>query len=832
MYRGSSVQPDPRVDKKCSFLSQNPDYNTNGVRWRPCPPGNFCLFPSSEPKKCPPGFFCPANTTQPFYCCGGFYCPNPGEIKLCPSGQFCRPGSVKGEGCFAFASCPPGTESPTRVGVIGFFIALAILVWYGFHQKAKRDAKQRMKYKALAQELEKKRLMGQSKSQEGQQMAPVSQTFNIRCEDLGRRLQDGKWIMKGVSGTLWAGRTLAIMGPSGAGKSTFISLLTNKAPRTTGKVFINDHEEELSKYKKLIGYVPQEDIMLRELTVRKIITHSALMRLPTSMTEKEKKEKAIEVIQFLGLDGVMDQCIGNEEERGISGGQRKRVNIGMELVTDPSVLFLDEPTSGLDSSTAFEVCKILKRIAQMRMITIAAVIHSPSPAAFNQFDDVLLLGKGGQVCYFGPRDQCLQYFSNLGFVCPEGESHSDFFMNVISGHVPCSWDPDFTPPKLFTYWEKSMRGEPISASVAAHAGSEATLSNIPSAPEDGDKIGNAFRSLFWFFGETVQDIWEWFKDVMSELWESVVSVTHFVTRTSDPIRETPGFFFVFWLCLKRAVSQVLLSPVKFLVDLLLHLGSGAFISIASQQMDYLGRQPDEVCQVTPVFLRWACENPRDFLREVGLFMSLGVLFAGISVGTNTFGNERVVFWRDTSAGMPTLPYFLAKFVVDIPRIILAAFMFTLAFILQWNYRGTIFLIYAIVLLLYLSAFTMGYFLSTICKRESASLVGTAFALAWALVFSGVIPSLKEVMEPDSSFRYISFFWNFSSPRYAIEALYLTETIVRPWQELNDSNAPSYIEKGYRKDNLSTDMSSILGIAVVWAALAFLGLKLLHRDKQK
>ena len=137
------------------------------------------------------------------------------------------------------------------------------------------------------------------------------------------------------------------MGPSGAGKTTFVTLLTGKVPRTTGKVSINGQPDELSKYKKLIGYVPQEDIMLRELSVREILMHSARMRLPKSWTFSMIKNKVLEIISFLGMGHVMDSIVGNEEERGISGGQRKRVNIGMELVAEPSVLFLDEPTSGM-----------------------------------------------------------------------------------------------------------------------------------------------------------------------------------------------------------------------------------------------------------------------------------------------------------------------------------------------------------------------------------------------------------------------------------------------------------------------------------------------------
>lgn len=244
-----------------------------------------------------------------------------------------------------------------------------------------------------------------------QELSRLGLTFDIKFDNLGLTLGNGLTIMKGVSGELKSGRTCAIMGPSGAGKTTFVTLLMGKAARTSGEISINGKSEELSKYKKLIGYVPQEDVMLRELTVREILMHSARMRLPANWPFERVKSKVLEIINALGLDGVIDNVIGNEEERGISGGQRKRVNIGMELVSEPTVLFLDEPTSGLDSSTAYEVCSMLKNIARQQGLTVGAVIHSPSPSTFKQFDDFLLLGKGGRVIYFGALENV--FISNI-----------------------------------------------------------------------------------------------------------------------------------------------------------------------------------------------------------------------------------------------------------------------------------------------------------------------------------------------------------------------------------------------------------------------------------
>lgn len=220
------------------------------------------------------------------------------------------------------------------------------------------------------------------------------------------------------------------------------------------------------------------------------------MRQPVHMSHNEKRLKVLEVIQFLGLGHIMDNPIGDVETRGISGGERKRVNIGMELVASPSILFLDEPTSGLDSATSLEVCKLLKQIAQEQYLTVAAVVHSPSPHAFNQFDDLLLLGSGGRVVYSGPRDEAAAYFESIGYPVPDDESPADFFIALAAGRVDKSTrrngyesqeDPDVeqthrgyedsSKPKcprdrtceLFREWETHCRNKALSKTLEKHA---------------------------------------------------------------------------------------------------------------------------------------------------------------------------------------------------------------------------------------------------------------------------------------------------------------------------------------------------------------------------
>ncbi len=249
--------------------------------------------------------------------------------------------------------------------------------------------------------------------------------------------KNGKNILKGVSGGFYPGRLSAIMGPSGAGKSSLLSVLSGRTAKTGGNMYINGQEaRDLSQYKIVMGFVPQDDIMHRKLTVKEIFKFNADARLPVNLSEPEKESLINDIIEVLGLFNVKHNVIGDEETRGLSGGERKRVNIGMELASDPLVLFLDEPTSGLDSTAATEVVKCLQTIARVGNITVVCVIHQPRYEVFKLFDDVLFLAPGGSTVYHGPVDKSQQYFEHLGFQVPPAVNPADFYLDVISRKVP------------------------------------------------------------------------------------------------------------------------------------------------------------------------------------------------------------------------------------------------------------------------------------------------------------------------------------------------------------------------------------------------------------
>ena len=159
-----------------------------------------------------------------------------------------------------------------------------------------------------------------------------------------------------------------------------------------------------------------------------------MLRLPRSMKLSQKIRIIEDTIEMLGLDHIRNSSVGSVEKRGISGGQRKRVNIGTELVANPSLLFMDEPTSGLDASAALEVLSSLRRLADLGL-TIITVVHQPRYSIFSSFHTVLFLGQGGQTVFLGRTEEALGYFESLGFELPENENPADFLMDIISGVV-------------------------------------------------------------------------------------------------------------------------------------------------------------------------------------------------------------------------------------------------------------------------------------------------------------------------------------------------------------------------------------------------------------
>jgi len=211
-----------------------------------------------------------------------------------------------------------------------------------------------------------------------------------------------KNLLSDISLSVYPGEFVGLMGPSGCGKTTFMTALNGSQSFSSGFVYYNglDLVGNLSRFSPQIGYVPQDDIMHPELTVREVLFYTARLKLSGEVSSEDLHRKITEVCSDLGLKEKLDTLIGTPEQKTLSGGQKKRVNLAMELLTDPKILFLDEPTSGLSSADTVTVMKLLRKMADERGIAIVITIHQPSTPVYQLMDKVIYL-KDGLLCYYG-----------------------------------------------------------------------------------------------------------------------------------------------------------------------------------------------------------------------------------------------------------------------------------------------------------------------------------------------------------------------------------------------------------------------------------------------
>lgn len=240
----------------------------------------------------------------------------------------------------------------------------------------------------------------------GDQLVEYVDTGDVSYEASNLRVVSGKGkvLLANVSFALPQRCFMAVVGPSGAGKSTLLSALTGFRPAGSGEVRYDDRDlyENYAELRHRIGFVPQDDILHAQLTVRRALNYAAQLRFPQDVSSRERKQRIDEVLNELGLSAHANQRIDS-----LSGGQRKRTSVALELLTKPSLLFLDEPTSGLDPGYEKSVMQTLRALADDGR-SVVVVTHNT--AQLNLCDRLLILAPGGRLAYFGPPQQALNYF--------------------------------------------------------------------------------------------------------------------------------------------------------------------------------------------------------------------------------------------------------------------------------------------------------------------------------------------------------------------------------------------------------------------------------------
>ncbi|XP_069686822.1 ATP-binding cassette sub-family G member 4-like isoform X3 [Periplaneta americana] len=242
-----------------------------------------------------------------------------------------------------------------------------------------------------------------------------------------RKSSTQKPILRNVKGKFSSGRLTAILGPSGAGKTTLLNALAGfKIHGVSGSVKVNGKERDVSKFRKLSCYIKQDICMLALLTTKETLMFAADLKSDSNMSKEQKKIIINEIVEILGLQKTVDTLV-----QKLSGGEKKRLSIGLELLTNPPIMFFDEPTSGLDCVSALQITSHLKSLAQEGR-TVVCTIHQPSSQLFEMFDDVYVLSEG-QCIYNGPNDSLIRNLEEGGFHCPTFYSRADFAIEIASG---------------------------------------------------------------------------------------------------------------------------------------------------------------------------------------------------------------------------------------------------------------------------------------------------------------------------------------------------------------------------------------------------------------
>ncbi|OAX80691.1 hypothetical protein ACJ72_04968 [Emergomyces africanus] len=269
-------------------------------------------------------------------------------------------------------------------------------------------------------------------------------------------------ILKPITTEFQPGKLNVIMGPSGSGKTSLLCSLAGRLQgsfgtryRIGGEMFYNDAAPSESVIRSVSSFVTQDDdALMPSLSVRESLRFAAGLRLPSWMSKEEKNRRAEEILLKMGLKDCGNNLIGSDLIKGISGGEKRRVTIAIQILTDPKILLLDEPTSGLDAFTATSIIDVLRGLAAEGR-TLILTIHQSRSDIFRSFDNILLLSRGGHPTYAGKGADMLSYFEQLGYPCPKTTNPADFVLDLITVDLQGKKREDVSRAKvqrLITNW--------------------------------------------------------------------------------------------------------------------------------------------------------------------------------------------------------------------------------------------------------------------------------------------------------------------------------------------------------------------------------------------
>ncbi|GAB9474668.1 Abc transporter-like protein [Globisporangium polare] len=268
----------------------------------------------------------------------------------------------------------------------------------------------------------------------------LSYTVSVKRSDANP--SGSKTILKNVTGRCAPGELTAIMGPSGSGKTTLLDILADRisSGQVDGDVELNGEKRNVKTFRAVSSYVEQEESLLGSFTVLETLQMAAKLSLPSTVTTSMISERVQKVIDEMGLRVCEHTLVGDMFRKGISGGQKRRLSIAIELLSEPSILLLDEPTSGLDSASTHNVMSFIVQLCNEGK-TVICTIHQPSSLVYDMFTNIGILS-AGETVYFGPRTEIINHFGANGYACPMYSNPAEYFISLVNadfeGHADIS----------------------------------------------------------------------------------------------------------------------------------------------------------------------------------------------------------------------------------------------------------------------------------------------------------------------------------------------------------------------------------------------------------
>lgn len=576
---------------------------------------------------------------------------------------------------------------------------------------------------------------------------------------------NNRQILDNVFGRIESGQLLAIMGGSGAGKTTLLDILAakHKKGQTSSNITVNGQSYSTREYKSIIGFVDQDDCLMPTLTVYEAIVTSALLRLPKSMSDDAKRLRALETMQELGILEIKDQLIGNETSRGISGGEKRRVAIACELVTSPSILFLDEPTSGLDSFNAYNVVESLLNLVQRYNRTVVFTIHQPRSNIVALFDQLVLLSQG-KLVYSGAQSDAANYFSQIGFTCPQGYNLGDYLVDLTMKANQILEDGSFEPTTTDSTATTTTDDDDIHSTVPPsneeidtqrewrHYQSHRDENVTTRRRRGGGGLGGETREV------TLETLVNYFKS--SATCEQLISDISHSRQVSESENEEPihgfekaGIIKQFTILSGRTFKNLYRNPMLLLTHYVIAVLLAIFCGVLYFNIS---------------------NDISGFQNRLGLFFFLLALFGFSTLTTlHLFAEERLIFVRERANGYyHPVSYYTAKVLFDIiplrvfPPILLGIIIYPLVGL---SVESGAFWKFLLVLVLFNLTAASTCLLIGILIQDSgvASLVG-CLVMLFSLLFAGLFLNPDSMPAGTRWFEYLSIF------HYAYEALAVNE----------------------------------------------------------